>query len=218
MAGARQTGRRRELKATAFWLVVLLLAGGAWLWYAFARPGSLPGTGSPPDAGSPTGSAASTVTPSPSPTGPPAGAQPVRVDFPLDGDSLRVTVTTPGPVVDVVGEAQLRLLGIDAPELHGADGGPQCWSERARDELQRLAPPGAVLWLLPDTQRRDPYDRYLVYAWTADGRFVNAELAARGAVRELAIRPNLTHQHDLHEAVEQARIRGNGLWGACAGR
>ncbi|GIF89290.1 thermonuclease family protein [Catellatospora chokoriensis] len=205
MGRTRQNGRRRERRATLFWLVVLVLAAGGWLWHAYSRPDS------PPPSG--------TVSPSPSarPTGPPAGAQAVRVDFPLDGDSLQVTADQPGPVIDVTEPVQLRLLGIDAPELHGADGSPQCWAETARAELQELAPYGARLWLLPDAQRLDPYGRRLVYAWTADGRFVNGELAALGAVRELAIRPNLAHQQDLHDAVEQARAQRRGLWGSCAG-
>lgn len=205
MAGVRRTARRRELRATAFWLVVLLLAAAAWLWWTL-RPE--PG---PTGTGSPTPSAA------PASTGPPAGAQPVRVDFPLDGDSLQATVAEPGPVIGTPGQVQLRLLGIDAPELHGADGGPQCWAEPARDELHRLAPPGARLWVLSDAERRDPYQRYLVYAWTDDGRFVNAELAARGAVRELAIRPNLAHQPGIGAAVAAARTARKGIWGSCEG-
>ncbi len=189
-----------------FWLVVLVLAAGGWLWYAYGRP----------DARPPGATASSS--PSARLTGPPAGAQQVRVDFPLDGDSLQVTADQPGPVIDITDPVQLRLLGIDAPELHGADGTPQCWAQTALAELRKLAPPGARLWLLPDSQRLDPYGRRLVYAWTADGRFVNGELAARGAVRELAIRPNLAHQQDLHDAVEQARTQRRGLWGSCVER
>ncbi|MEV4412942.1 thermonuclease family protein [Catellatospora sp. NPDC049609] len=198
--GVRRTARRRELRATAFWLVVLLLAAGGWLWWTLrSSPPGAPGT------------------PAPSNPGPPAGAQPVRVDFPLDGDSLQVTAAASGAVLDVPGAAQLRLLGIDAPELPSTDGGPQCWADTARAELRRLAPPGAELWVLPDTERRDPYQRYLVYAWTADGRFVNAELAARGAVRERAVRPNLAHQRGIHDAVAAARAQRRGLWGSCEG-
>ncbi len=214
VAGVRRTARRRELRATAFWLVVLLLAAAGWLWWTLRPEVDQRGGGSP-GAGAITGSPA-TARPG-SPTAPPAGAQQVRVGFPLDGDSLQVSVATPGPVIDTAGDVQLRLLGIDAPELHGADGRPQCWAESARDELNRLAPPGSRLWLLADTERRDPYQRYLVYAWTADGRFVNAELAARGAVRELAIHPNLAHQADIGAAVADARTASRGLWNACAG-
>ncbi|MEV0460614.1 thermonuclease family protein [Catellatospora methionotrophica] len=198
-----RNGRRRELRATLFWLVMLVLAAGGWLWYAHGRPAGTPVVASSPSI---------------RPTGPPAGAQPVRVDFVLDGDSLQVTAEQPGAVIDVTAPVQLRLLGIDAPESHGADGSPQCWSATARDELKGLAPSGARLWLLPDRQQLDPYGRHLVYAWTDGGRFVNGELAARGAVRELAIRPNLAHQADLHDAVEQARAQRRGLWGSCVDR
>ncbi|MDI1464380.1 thermonuclease family protein [Catellatospora sp. KI3] len=192
----RRRGRGRELVATGFWVVVLVLGGLGWWWYQHTRPAP---------------------TAAPAPGAPPPGAQQVRVQYPLDGDSIAVTAT-PGPVVDTAGEVQLRLLGIDAPERHGTDGTAQCWADRAYARLRQLAPPGGSLWILPDTQRRDPYDRYLVYAWTADGTFVNADLARRGDVRELAIPPNLAHQRELHAAVERARADRHGLWSTCTGK
>lgn len=179
-----------------FWLLVLTLGALGWWWYTRVHAEPTP---------------AATASPTP-----PPGAQRVRVSHPLDGDSI-VVIATAGPVVDATGEVQLRLLGIDAPELHGADGTPQCWADSAYTRLKQLAPPGRTLWILPDTQRRDPYDRYLVYAWTADGTFVNADLAERGDVRELAIPPNLAHQRELHDAVERARAARHGLWGNCVG-
>ncbi|WP_212826757.1 thermonuclease family protein [Catellatospora sp. TT07R-123] len=190
--------RRREVVAAGFWVAVLVLGGIGWWWYARTHAAPAPA-------------------PSARPAAPPPDAQQVRVRYPLDGDSIAVTAT-PGPVVDAAGEVQLRLLGVDAPELHGADGRPQCWADGAQARLRQLAPPGGSLWILPDTQRRDPYDRYLVYAWTADGTFVNADLAERGDVRELAIPPNLAHRRELHDAVERARAQRHGLWGVCVGR
>ncbi|MFD0594185.1 hypothetical protein ACFQZ4_18380 [Catellatospora coxensis] len=39
MPRKRQSGRQREHRATLFWLVVLALAAGGWLWYTYGRPG-----------------------------------------------------------------------------------------------------------------------------------------------------------------------------------
>jgi endonuclease YncB( thermonuclease family) len=185
---------RREGIATLFWLLLIAaVVFGLW-WYWQRQPG--------PEA-APV-------------TGPPAGTQEVSVRFPQDGDSLEVAALAPGPVLPGVEPVQIRLLGIDAPETHGADGLPQCWAETAKAELLKLAPSGGRLWLQRDEQAQDVYGRYLVYAWTPDGAFVNERLAQLGAVYELAIPPNFGHQDRLAAAVVQARGARTGLWGACA--
>ncbi|HET6212107.1 MAG TPA: thermonuclease family protein, partial [Micromonosporaceae bacterium] len=151
MVSARQTKRRARETLWTIALLAVLIAGGVALtrWLDARRESAVP-----------TPTATSTV---------PAGAEQVTVGFARDGDTLDAVAGTD--------RVQLRLLGIDAPEMHGADGQPQCYAREAYEELRRLAPNGARLWVLDDVQRLDPYQRILVYAWTTDGRFVNAELA-----------------------------------------
>jgi micrococcal nuclease len=184
---------RREGAATLFWLVMIaLLVGGAW-WYWSQQDPDVPQVV----------------------TGPPAGSQEVIVNFLQDGDSLQVTPIAAGPVIGVTDPVQVRLLGIDAPEMHGEDGFPQCGAEVAKAELLHMASYGGRLWLLGDTQLQDVYGRYLVYAWTKDGTFVNERLAALGAVRELSIPPNYAYEQQLHNKIAEARTAKRGLWGTC---
>lgn len=190
------TARRRESTATLFWLLALVLVvAGVW-WYFETHPLTEQEAAQPP-----------------SPR--PADAQEVTVRFLQDGDSLGVTAQAPGKWLPTVDEVQVRLLGIDAPEMHGADGLPQCWATQAKAELLRLAPFGGKLWLVGDAQLQDKFGRYLVYAWTPDGKFVNEQLAVAGAVRELSIPPNYAYEQQLHNKIATARAAKTGLWGKC---
>lgn len=188
------TARRRESMATLFWLLLLAAAvGGLWWYWQSQEPDPEP----PPAIARP------------------ADAQEVRVNFLQDGDSLEVAALAPGKWISTTDPVQVRLLGIDAPEMHGADGLPQCWAEAAKAELLRLAPFGGRLWIVGDIQAQDQYGRYLVYAWTPDGAFVNERVAELGAVRELSIPPNFGYEQRLHDKIADARDARRGLWGTC---
>jgi endonuclease YncB( thermonuclease family) len=200
MAGSVSRVRRRARENLVYLAVVVLLFAAVWGWNRWqdSRVGSAGGA------------------PSPTADAPP-GAQRVTVDFALDGDSLQVISPEAGPVVDRVGPVPIRLLGIDAPEMHGPDGQPQCFARDAYERLQRLAPAGSTLWLTADVQRRDPYDRYLVYAWTPRGLFVNLEQARLGYARVLDLRPNEAYAVAIGSAAAEAQGDRRGLWGACVG-
>lgn len=187
------SARRRESTATLFWLVILLLVVGGLWWYWRSQPASQ----------------------MPDNVARPADAQEVRVNFLQDGDSLEVTALAAGKWIPTADPVRVRLLGIDAPEMHGADGLPQCWAEAAKAQLLRLAPFGGRLWVAGDMQAQDVYGRYLVYAWTPEGTFVNEKLAQDGAVRELSIPPNFGYEARLHGKIAEAREARRGLWGTC---
>jgi len=200
MAGSARTVRRRARENLAYVAVLLLLFAAVWGWNRWQ------------DSRAEGGGAA---VPTPSSDAPP-GAQSVTVDFALDGDSLQVTPTAAGPVIDTAAPTQIRLLGIDAPEMHGGtDGGPQCYARDAYERLRRLTPAGSTLWLTADVQRRDPYDRHLVYAWTPRGTFVNVELARLGYARSLDVRPNQAYAAPIGAAAAEAQGDRRGLWGTC---
>lgn len=187
---------RRESLATLVWFVALssIVVGFWWYWHENPQAG-----------------------PTPTPNRP-ADAQEVKVVLPADGDSLDVAPVSPGRWISGTDPVRVRLLGIDAPELRGPDGQPECWAEAARGELVKLAPVGASLWLRGDAEIRDRSGRYLMYAWTADGIFVNERLAANGAVRQLSIAPNIGYEARLRETVAEARADRRGLWRSCLSR
>jgi len=220
MAG--RTARRRARENLGYLLVILLVfcAMVAWNRWQDHRREAVAGVPAPSAAPAPAGPGADAADPDTT-AGPggnppiPAGAQPVTVDHPLDGDSLRVRASAEGAVIGTREPVDLRLLGIDAPETHGAGGQPQCYSGDAYQRLRRLAPPGATLLVAADRQPKDPYDRYLVYAWTADGTFVNLDQARLGFARALDIPPNDAYAGRIGAAVDEARAHRRGLWGTC---
>lgn len=185
--------RRRESVATLFWLLALALVLGGFWWY-FKHQDALPSS-QPPSR--------------------PTAAQEVTVNYLEDGDSLQVTALAPGKWIPTTDPVPVRLLGIDAPEMHGADGQPQCWAEAAKSALIRLAPYGGRLWVVGDELAQDKYGRYLFYAWAPDGTFVNETLATQGMVRELSISPNHLYEADIHSRIAEARAARRGLWGVC---
>jgi micrococcal nuclease len=120
-----------------------------------------------------------------------------------DGDTLR---TTSGQ--------RVRLLQIDAPELHG-----DCFGKAALAALRRLAPKGARVTLVrdPALDATDRYGRQLRYV-LGPGTNVNIALVREGAASPYFFRKARgRYARDLIEAVEEARSAHRGYWGACPG-
>lgn len=131
----------------------------------------------------------------------PRGAERVRVDHAVDGDTL---VTADGRTV--------RLIGIDTPETHHPDmAGPQPFGPEAAARLAALVD-GQVVWLERDDTDVDGYGRQLRHVW-AGGRLAAETLAAEGLGYVLIIPPNGRHEAELRAAEAAARAAKRGLWG-----
>lgn len=140
--------------------------------------------------------------------GPPGGADgdeslttPATVAVVNDGDTLR---TTSG--------RRIRLVQIDAPELHG-----DCFGRAALAVLRALTPPGTRITLErdPELDATDRYGRQLRYVF-AGGTNVNVALVRRGAASPYFFRGDRgRYARDLGEAVDVARAERRGYWGAC---
>jgi len=123
------------------------------------------------------------------------------VGYVNDGDTLR---TASG--------RRVRLVQIDAPELHG-----DCYGKAALVALRRLAPPGTKVTLVrdPALDEMDRYGRLLRYV-VVSGTNVNLALVRAGAAS-----PYFFHKvrgryaGDLLAAVADARAKRRGLWAAC---
>ena len=61
----------------------------------------------------------------------------------------------------------------------------------------------------------DQYGRHLLYLWTPDGRFVNAELVSQGDGSVMVFAPNTLHESLFRALEAEASAAGRGLWGAC---
>ncbi len=112
----------------------------------------------------------------------------------------------------------MRLLEVDAAETVHLAEPVGCFWPAASAALTRMAPPGARVWVLPDVELRDPYDRYLMYLWSVQNgrtRFVNETLVRRGFARAALYEPNDRYIDLIRAAEAEARAADTGLWGAC---
>ena len=132
----------------------------------------------------------------------PTGEQAV-VEWVNDGDTLTLT-----------SGAKVRLVQIDAPELHS-----DCYGRAALTALVHLAPKGTRVRLVQDPalDARDVHGRLLRYVFVAR-RNVNVELVREGAASPYFFRNDRgRYADDLLDAVDDAREARRGFWGACPG-
>ena len=151
--------------------------------------------------------AAGTGCSSPGPPLPPGHARVVRT---VDGDTI---------VVDLAGEERtVRLLGIDTPETHHPQRPVECHGPEAAARLGELLPPGTEVRLERDVELLDTYGRLLAnVVRQPDGASMALVLASEGHADALRIPPNTALAGPVAAAVADARARGLGLWGHCAG-
>ena len=143
-----------------------------------------------------------------------------RASVPGDGPALAATVThvVDGDTFDVelAGTTErVRLLGIDTPETVKPDHPVDCYGPEASARTKALLPAGTRVLLQRDQEARDRYGRLLVYAWLADGTFVNGSLVRDGYADTLSIEPNTAHRADLSALRAEAKGARRGLWGSC---
>lgn len=119
-----------------------------------------------------------------------------------DGDTLRLR--EPGGAPENV-----RLVGIDTPEVYPVY---ECYGDEAEAELLRLAPLGSTLWVAPDIDPYDNYDRALLYLWNADGVFLNLALVEGGFAEAIRVAPNDAYYEELLAAERAATRAGLGMW------
>ena len=130
-----------------------------------------------------------------------AVAEGVTVRQVLDGDSVVLT-----------DQRQVRLVGINAPEL-GKDGMPdEPLAVAARDRLRGLIE-GKALRLVLEEEQRDRYGRWLAHLVQPDGASVEEILLKEGLAAAVAIPPNIAQLTRLQAAETQARKARRGLWG-----
>ncbi len=128
------------------------------------------------------------------------------------GESATVAYVNDGDTFHTTSGHSVRLVQIDAPELHD-----DCFGRAARTALLRLAPRGARVTLArdPALDASDRYGRQLRYVFVA-GRNVNVELVREGAASPYFFRKQRgRYAGNLLEAVAEARAAHRGYWGAC---
>ena len=123
-----------------------------------------------------------------------------------DGDTITVAI-------DGV-DQRVRLIGIDAPELHNPE---ECFGQESA-EYARAVLAGGMVQLVADPGQgdRDRYGRLLRYVLLPDGTNVNAALVASGYAYEYTYDDPYRYQDLFREDERSARSGAAGLWSAAA--
>jgi micrococcal nuclease len=131
---------------------------------------------------------------------------------PVAGEQTTVGAVNDGDTLTLEGGVKVRLVQVDAPELTS-----DCYGRAALRELTSLTPAGARVTLYRDDalDDRDRYGRLLRYVFRGETN-VNLELVRRGAASPYYFRRERGRwAEELDAAVDEARDRRAGYWGAC---
>jgi micrococcal nuclease len=135
-----------------------------------------------------------------------AARLPATVIRVVDGDTVIARLDR-GAVEDI------RLLGVDTPEVVDPRKSVQCFGHAASD-FTKAQLTGKHVSLELDAEQRDKYGRLLAYV-IVDGHRYNDELLERGFARFFVIPPNGSHARAMLREELAARVARRGLWGEC---
>ncbi len=130
------------------------------------------------------------------------------------GETVTVSRVSDGDTLGTTAGRKIRLVQIDAPELHG-----DCFGKAALGALRKLTPPGTRITLVrdPKLDAIDRYGRQLRYVLVG-GTNVNVALVRQGAASPYFFRGDRGRfARALLDAVDEARQASRGYWGACPG-
>ena len=159
-------------------------------------------------------------------TNPPLPAQQIQYPldlFPAPVESAEATIkrVVDGDTVVVEfsngREENVRLIGIDTPEVPGGYRPAECYGTESSSFMTEALPVGSRVLLTAGEEPYDLYERLLAYVYRQDGVFVNMLMAREGYADDLPIPPNNEYAQYFAEAVRLARKEKLGMWGACDG-
>jgi len=135
----------------------------------------------------------------------------------VDGDTLKIEMNGH--------EEAVRLIGIDTPESkinkkakkdavktnHDIETITAMGREAAR-YVRTLIRKGDTVSIEFDVQKRDKYNRLLVYAYLSDGKMLNEEIIKAGYANVMTYPPNVKYQERFVKAYREARDTKRGLY------
>ena len=141
-------------------------------------------------------------------------------DEPPPAESAQVIAVVDGDTIDVQtadGEARVRLIGLDTPEINRDDGQDDCYAQEARDALNDLIYGKTVQLRADPTQDNvDSYGRMLRHIYI-DGQSAAVVLLETGAAHEYTYDAAYIGQAEHRDAEHAAQADQLGMWGSCRG-
>jgi micrococcal nuclease len=127
---------------------------------------------------------------------------------------VKVARVVSGQSLEVLGMAeqpnlisQVRLIGIDAPDLR-----QQPWGDDAKEALEALMGSAEQPVKLEfDIETKDKIGRTLAYVWK-DNVLLNEQMVKQGYGLFVARSPNHKYDQLLERAQQWARLMGQGIW------
>ena len=141
------------------------------------------------------------------------GYEDILVKRVVDGDTLLLE-----------NNQRVRLIGIDAPEVHQSSKLFRDAQRSKKDiqtiislgkkssEFTRKLVEGKCVRLEFDVEKFDRYGRLLCYVYLKDGTFVNAKIVEEGYASLLTIPPNVKYAALFQSLYQEARENNRGLW------
>jgi micrococcal nuclease len=131
----------------------------------------------------------------------------VRVSRVVDGDTIEIDEAVDG--ID-----EVRLIGVDAPEISHPTYGEQPYGQEAREFTASRLQPGREIALEFDVEKTDRYGRLLAYVWSLDdGAMFNETLLREGYAQVATFPPNVKYENRFLQTQREAREGDRGLWG-----
>ncbi|BCB97141.1 thermonuclease [Dissulfurispira thermophila] len=133
------------------------------------------------------------------------------------GEKFRVTAVHDGDTISIrtrsfagipLKTEQVRLIGIDAPELK-----QEPWGRMSKRYLKKLISESDwVVNIEFDVEPRDRYNRLLCYIWDKKGQLINEKMLENGYAVLYTVPPNVKYTNRFIEAQKKAQIRKIGIW------
>ena len=117
-----------------------------------------------------------------------------------DGDTIQLST----------GE-KIRLIGVNAPEMHYETGTPEPYAKQATFFLRKKLL-GKRIGLRYGQSNKDHYKRSLAHVFLKDGSNIQAELLRNGYAFNIAIPPDLWQQSCYQALENEARNNHLGIW------
>lgn len=128
-----------------------------------------------------------------------------------DLEKVLVSSVIDGDTIKLADGRNVRLIGLDTPELNPPDGPIEYYGLQAKAFTKRKLL-GETIYLEYGKEKFDEYDRTLAYVYLDDGTMFNADLLEQGYAHLLTIAPNTRHLNTFKEKVITARRNNKGLW------
>lgn len=118
-----------------------------------------------------------------------------------------------GDTVKLADGRNIRLIGINAPEVARDGRGDEAFAQPARALLRTLlAGHNNRVKLIHGREKKDHYQRSLAHLFLPDGTNLQAQLLASGLANAISIPPNIRFSHCYHQAEQRAFCDRKGLW------